>query len=122
MGRRGGSFLGDLAAEVLEQRVESAVEALADRGEAPDVLQVEVTEHDRALGGELRTGEGVLHHFLAAGDDPDVPGTHLRHLPGTVEGRGEGQLVDVRRNAVECDAERFGVTGLGTEELNGLLR
>lgn len=124
-GGRGGCgrrlLLGDLAAEVLQKRVETAVEALADGGEAPDVLQVEVAEHHRALGGELRSGEGVPHHFLAAGDDPDVPRTDLGHLPGTVERRGEGELLDGCRNAVERDAEGLGVTGLRTEELNGLL-
>lgn len=120
--RCGGFLLGDLSSEVLQQRVEAAVEALADRGEPPDVLEVEVTEHDRPLGGELGSGEGVLHHFLAARDDPDVARTDLRHLPRTVEGRGEGQLVDVGRNAVEGDAERLGVTGLRAQELNGLLR
>lgn len=114
-------LLGDLAAEVLQKRVETAVESLADGGEAPDVLQVEVAEHHRALGGELRSGEGVPHHFLAARDDPDVPRTDLGHLPGTVERRGEGELLDGCRDAVERDAEGLGVTGLRTEELNGLL-
>lgn len=65
-------LLGDLAAEVLQERGEPAVETLADGGEAPYVLQVEVTDHQRALGAELRTGEGVADDFLAACHDPDV--------------------------------------------------
>ena len=88
----GGLLLGDLAAEVLQQRVEAAVEALADGGEPPDVLEVEVAQHHRALGGELGAGEGVPGDFLAARDDPDVARADLRHLPGAVDGRGEGQL------------------------------
>ena len=80
-----GLLLGDLAAEVLEQRVEAAVEALADGGEPPDVLQVEVADHHGALGGELRAVERVPDDLLAARDDPQVTGADLRHLACAVD-------------------------------------
>ncbi|KJY44212.1 hypothetical protein VR46_21770 [Streptomyces sp. NRRL S-444] len=115
-------LLGDLAAEVLEQGGESAVEALADGGEAPHVLEVEVAEHHRPLGAELRAREGVPDDFLAAGHDPDVTRADLRHLSGAVDRGGEGQLVDARRNAVQRHPEGLGVAGLRAELLNGLLR
>ena len=84
--RRGAALLlGDLAAEVLQQRVEAAVEALADGGEPPDVLQVEVAQHHGALGGELRAVEGVPGDLLAARDDAEVAGADLRHLAGAVD-------------------------------------
>ncbi len=119
--RSGRLLLGHLAAEVLQQGVEAAVEALADRGEPPHVLEVEVTQHHGTLGGELRPAEGVPGHFLAARDDTDVPGAHLRHLAGAVDRRGEGQLLDLRRDAVQRDPEGLRVAGLRPQELNGLL-
>ena len=82
---RGGLLLGDLTAEVLQQRVESAVEALPDGGEPPDVLQVEVAQHHGTFGGELRAVERVAGHLLAARDDTEVSGGDLRHLPGAVD-------------------------------------
>ncbi len=105
--RRRLGLLGDLAAEVLQQRVESAVEALADRGEPPDVLEVEVAEHHGALGAELAAREGVPGDLLAAGDDPEVAGADLGHLARAVERGGEGELLDVRRDLVEGDPERL---------------
>ncbi len=114
-------LLGDLSAEVLQQRVEAAVEALADGGEPPDVLQIEVAQHHGTLGGELRTGEGVAGHFLTARDDTEVTGGDLRHLPGAVERRREGQLLDLRRDPVERHTEGLRVARLGAEQLDGLL-
>ncbi len=121
---RGGGrlLLQHLAAEVLQQRLQAAVEALSDRGEPPGVLEVDVAEHDGPLGGELRAGEGVPGDLLAARDDAQVAGTDLRHLPGAVDGRREGQLADAVRNPVERDPERLRVARLGTEQLEGLLR
>lgn len=87
-GRGGGGglrlrLLGDLAAEVPQQCVEPAVEALADGGEAPHVLQVEVAEHHGPLGGELRTGEGVPDDLFAmrprSGCSPVRSATSVRH-------------------------------------------
>ncbi len=114
-------LLGDLAAEVPQERVEATVEALADGGEPPDVLEIEVAEHHRALGGELRAGEGVPGDLLSACHDPQVTGADLGHLAGAVDGRGERQLVDVGGDAVESHAEGLGVTGLRPEQLDGLL-
>jgi hypothetical protein len=116
-----GLLLGDLAAEVLQQRVEPAVEALSDRGEPPYVLEVEVAQHHGAFGGELATVEGVAGHLLAARDDAEVPGGDLRHLSGAVDRRREGQLLDLRRDPVERDAEGLRVARLRTEKLDGLL-
>ncbi|GAV46096.1 hypothetical protein Saa2_09096 [Streptomyces acidiscabies] len=121
LGRLGRFLLRDLAAEVLQQRVEAAVEALADRREPPDVLEVEVAEHHRAFGGELRAVEGVPRDLLAAGDDPQVAGGDLRHPAVAVDRRGEGQLLDLRRDTVQGHPEGFRVPGLLTEELDGLL-
>ncbi|CAM5265650.1 hypothetical protein SVIOM342S_07108 [Streptomyces violaceorubidus] len=96
---RGGRLvLGHLTAEVPQQRVETAVEALSHGGEPPHVLEVEVAQHHGALGGELGAAERVPGHLLAARDDPDVPGTHLRHLSRAVDRRGEGQLLDLLRD------------------------
>lgn len=117
----GGLLLGDLAAEVLQQRVETAVEALSHRGEAPDVLEVEVAQHHGALGGELGTAERVPGHLLAARDDTEVSGSDLRHLSGAVDRRRERQLLDLRRNPVESDPEGLRVARLRAEELDGLL-
>lgn len=117
----GRLLFGDLSAEVPQERVEASVEALADGGEPPDVLEVEVAEHHRALGAELRAGEGVPGDLLATRHDPQVTGADLGHLAGAVDRRGERQLVDVGGDAVEGDAERLGVTGLGPEQLHGLL-
>src|SRR5690242_21420515 len=41
-------------------------------GEPPDVLQVEVAQHHGTLGGELRTGERIPGHLLAARDNTEV--------------------------------------------------
>lgn len=114
-------LLGDLAAEVPQQRIEATVEALSDGGEPPDVLEVEVAQHHGAFGGELRTAEGIPGHLLAAGDDADVPGADLRHLSVAVDRRREGQLLDLRGDLVERDAEGLRVARLGAEELDGLL-
>lgn len=116
---RGGLLLGDLTTEVLEQRVKAAVEALPHGGEPPDVLQVEVAQHHGTLGGELRTGERIPGHLLAARDNTEVPGGDLRHLPGAVDRRRERQLLDLRRDPVERDAEGLRVTRLGAKELDG---
>ncbi len=118
--RGGGLLLGDLAAEVLQQRVEPAVEALSDRGEPPYVLEIEVAQHHGALGGELATVERVAGHLLAARDDAEVPGGDLRHLSGAVDRRRERQLLDLRRDPVERDAEGLRVARLRAEKLDGL--
>ncbi len=112
----------DLAAEVPEQRLQAAVESLADGGEAPPVLPVEVAEHHGPLGAELGSAERVAGDLLAPGYDPQVARPGLRHLAGAVDRGGEGQLVDALRHPVEGDAEGLGVTGLRAEELDGLLR
>ncbi|BDH50637.1 hypothetical protein MTP02_16480 [Streptomyces albus] len=114
-------FLQDLAAEVPQQRLQAAVEALTDGGEPPDVLDVEVAEHHGALGAELRTVEGVPRDLLAAGHDPQVARADLGHLAGAVERRGEGQLLDLRRNPLQRHPERLGVARLRPEQLEGLL-
>ncbi len=119
-GGRLGLLLQDLAAEVLEQRFESAVEALADGREPPDVLAVEVAEHHRALGAELRAVEGVAGDFLAPGDDAQIAGADLRHLARAVDRGGEGELVDRGRHPVEGDPERLRVARLRTELLDRL--
>lgn len=116
-----GRFLGNLAAEVLEQRVETAVEALPDGGEPPDVLEVEVAQHHGPFGGELRSVEGVAGHLVAARDDADVPGGDLRHLAGAVDRRREGQLLDLRRYPVERHPEGLRIARLGAQELKGFL-
>ncbi|MFK4545366.1 hypothetical protein RKD29_004962 [Streptomyces tendae] len=119
---RGGRLvLGHLAAEVPQQGVEPAVEALPDGGEPPHVLEIEVAQHHGALGGELGAAERVPGHLLATGDDPDVPGPHLRHLSGAVDRGGEGQLLDLLRDPVQGDPEGLRVTRLRTQELDGLL-
>lgn len=113
-----GLLLGDLAAEVPEQRVETAVEALADGGEPPDVLEIEVPEHQRAFGAEFGAVERVPDDLFATRDDPYVAGTHLGHLSGAVDGGREREPPDGGGNAVERDAERFGVAGLRAEQLD----
>lgn len=119
--RGGGLLLGDLTAEVLQQRVESTVEPLPDGREPPDVLQVEVAQHDSTFGRELRAVERIAGDLFTARDDPYVSGGDLRHLPRTVDRRGERELLDVRRDPVESDAEGLAVAGLRTEKLNRLL-
>ncbi|MDH6188710.1 hypothetical protein M2168_001742 [Streptomyces sp. CZ24] len=114
-------LLQDLAAEVPQQRLQAAVEALPDGGEPPDVLDVEVAEHHGALGAELRTVEGVPRDLLATGHDPQVARADLGHLAGAVERRGEGQLLDLRRNPLQRHPERLGVARLRAEQLEGLL-
>jgi hypothetical protein len=106
---------------VPQQRVEPAVEALADGGEAPAVLAVEVRQHHRPFRAELRAVERVARDLLAPRDDAEVPGGDLGHRPVTVDGGGEGEAADGRRHAVEGDPERLGVARLGAQELEGLL-
>lgn len=119
--RGGRLLLGDLAAEILQQRVEAAVEALPHGGEPPDVLEVEVAQHHGTFGGEFGTAERVPGHFLTAGDDAEVSRSYLRHLSGAVDRRREGQLLDPRRDPVEGDPEGLRVTRLRAEQLDGLL-
>lgn len=116
-----GRLFGDLAAEVLQECVEAAVEALPHGGEPPYVLEVEVAQHHGTFGGELGTAERVPGHLLAARDDAQVSRGYLRHLSGAVDRRREGQLLDLRRDPVEGDPEGLRVARLRAEQLNGLL-
>ncbi len=104
-----------------QQSFEAAVEPLADGGEAPAVLAVEVTEHDGTFGGELGLVERVTRDFLAAGHDAQIAGGDAGHRALAVDGRREGEPVDRGRHPVEGDAERVRVTRLGTELLESLL-
>lgn len=96
------------------QRVQPAVEALANGHEAPAaVLAIQLAQHDRPLAGEVAAAEVEAREFALRTDEAQATRLQLRHERAAVGAGHDAEPFDPGRQAGEPEAKAPGVDGNG---------
>lgn len=97
------------AAEMRDECVETAIESLPDRTEAPGaILAIELEKHHSTLASEQGTGEVKAGRGLAVCQNFEAAGRQLAHLPLAIDCQGDGQYLDGCRQGRQVKGEAPG--------------